>query len=152
MHPNLPSVLSVTGLLFLACCADLASAAEAPNVTWVSPADGDSYASGGTIVGRWTSSDTVVSPSFRICVTDGGHQVSARSSHSHDGDDTNDDSGEDNDGGGDDDSGDGHGSGNGNGENSGGADDGDDSEGGNCGEAVWPTIGQSEDGSHFIHL
>ncbi|KAH9891140.1 hypothetical protein C8Q73DRAFT_792560 [Cubamyces lactineus] len=146
MHPTLPSVLSVTGLLFLACCTDLASAADAPNVTWIAPAAGDSYASGGTIVGRWASEDTVVSPSFRICVTDGGNQVSARSSHGDDGDNNDDDSGEDDDDGGNDDDG------KGKEEESGGADSGDDSEGGSCGEAVWPTIGLSEDGSHFIHL
>ncbi|KAI0327320.1 hypothetical protein GY45DRAFT_1149455 [Cubamyces sp. BRFM 1775] len=145
MHPHLPSVLSVTGLLFIACCADLASAADAPNVTWIAPSDGDSYASGDTIVGRWTSDDTVVSPSFRICVTGGGKSVSARSSHGHDGDDSGDDSGDDGDGGDDDD-------GNDTNEDGGSAGDGDDSESGSCGEAVWPTIGQSEDGSHFIHL
>ncbi|KAI9059572.1 hypothetical protein FKP32DRAFT_1634067 [Trametes sanguinea] len=151
MH-HLPSVLSVTGLLLLSsCCADLVSAgggsgAGSANVTWITPIDGDSYAAGDTIVGRWAAVEAVVSPSFRICMTGGGGaQLSSRrekvyEEHTHD-----DGSGDDDDDGGSEDDGDGSGDDASGGEpDSGGT-------AGNCGQAVWPTIGQS-DGSYFVHL
>ncbi|KAL7285857.1 hypothetical protein ACG7TL_000967 [Trametes sanguinea] len=154
MH-NLPSVLSVTGLLLLSCCADLVSAgggsgsgsgASSTNVTWITPTDGDAYAAGDTIVGRWTADEAVVSPSFRICITSGGGaQLASRrekdlEEHTH-GDASADDDEDDDDGEGD----------GGEQEDASGGDSESGSTAGNCGQAVWPTIGQS-DGSYFVHL
>ncbi|KAI0761666.1 hypothetical protein BD413DRAFT_616876 [Trametes elegans] len=126
MLRSLPSTLSVAGLLCLACWSELASAADT-NVTWISPSDGDSYSSGDTVVGRWSADKAVVSPSFRICVTDDGGQLSSRSEDDGDGVDDGGD-------------GDGHSSSN----SSGGS-------AGSCGGTVWPTIQQS-DGTYFVHL
>ncbi|KAI0666222.1 hypothetical protein C8Q78DRAFT_1109179 [Trametes maxima] len=139
MLSKIPSVLSISGMLSLACCATLASA-EAANVTWISPSDGDNYASGDTLVGRWSSDKAVVSPSFRMCVTDHGSQVSSRGNS---GDDEED--GEDND-----DRGDDHGSAGGGGGSD--NDDDDDNNGdGSCGATMWPTVEHS-DGSYFVHM
>ncbi|KAI0367493.1 hypothetical protein BV20DRAFT_1054773 [Pilatotrama ljubarskyi] len=147
MHHRLPTALSIAGLLCLACVSDLASAGSI-NVTWVSPSDGDAYGSGDTIVGRWSSDKAVVSPSFRICVTDDGSKVSTRSA-----DDPDDDDLDDGDPGGhDDDEADGDDSKSGTDDDSGNDDsDEDDGKGGSCGATVWPTIEQS-DGSYFVHL
>ncbi|KAI0762551.1 hypothetical protein C8Q74DRAFT_161759 [Fomes fomentarius] len=115
MLRNTLSLLSVSsGLLHL---ASLVEASQAPRVTWVSPSDGDSYRSGDTVAGRWKADDTVVSPSFRLCV----HGAQRRSDH-----------------------------GEGSGKDDNDSDEGDDVP---CGEAVWPTIEQSEsDGSYLIQV
>ncbi|KAH9945579.1 hypothetical protein B0H21DRAFT_822915 [Amylocystis lapponica] len=50
----------------------LAKRASAGNVSWISPSAGDVYASGDTIVGRWSADDAMVSPSFSLCVSGAG--------------------------------------------------------------------------------
>ncbi|KAI0358920.1 hypothetical protein OH77DRAFT_1119180 [Trametes cingulata] len=146
MHHKLPTALSVAGLLCLACCSDFVAAGDT-NVTWISPSDGDAYGSGDTIVGRWSSDKPVVSPSFRICVTDDGSQVDARSDDDPDDEDPDDGDpeGDEDDAEGDSDKASGDVGGGSGGSGDGGA------TGGSCGATVWPTIEQS-DGSYFIHL
>ncbi|KAL1952336.1 hypothetical protein VTO73DRAFT_1485 [Trametes versicolor] len=134
MHRAIPS-LSAAGLLCLVCCVTLSSAGDA-NVTWITPSDGDVYGSGDTIVGRWSTDKAVVSPSFRICVTDDGSTVSSRKV-------SEDESGEDDD---DDDDDDDTGTDKGAHDDSGSSGD-----SSSCGAAVWPTIEQS-DGSYFVHM
>lgn len=121
MLRNTLSLLSVSsGLLHL---ASFVEASQAPRVTWVSPSDGDSYRSGDTVAGRWKADDTVVSPSFRLCV----HGAQRRSDHEDGSGKDDDDSGE--------------------------VDKGDEGDDVPCGEAVWPTIEQSEsDGSYLIQV
>ncbi|KAI0651415.1 hypothetical protein C8Q79DRAFT_996867 [Trametes meyenii] len=127
MLSKIPSVLSISGMLCFACYATLTSA-EGTNVTWISPSDGDTYASGDTLVGRWSTDKPVVSPSFRMCVTDHASQVSSRS-----------DSGDDEDDGEDSDS------------RNGGGDDDDNNGGGSCGATMWPTVEHSG-GSYLVHM
>ncbi|KAF9261940.1 hypothetical protein L218DRAFT_1001240 [Marasmius fiardii PR-910] len=52
-------------LCVLAFVVGVVSAEE--NVHWVSPSVGDHFVSGDNIVGKWTSSKTIISPSFRLC-------------------------------------------------------------------------------------
>ncbi|PCH33228.1 hypothetical protein WOLCODRAFT_147329 [Wolfiporia cocos MD-104 SS10] len=61
MRKRIPSF----DLLVLIC---LVARVSASNVTWLSPAAGDVYASGDTIVGQWKAADgSFTSPSFSLC-------------------------------------------------------------------------------------
>jgi hypothetical protein len=40
------------------------------DITWVSPVAGDTFRPGNSITAKWTSSNTVESPSFRLCMSD----------------------------------------------------------------------------------
>lgn len=50
----------------------LASGLQAGSVTWVSPAAGDVYKSGDTIVVQWTADGSFSSPSFSLCTSGSG--------------------------------------------------------------------------------
>ncbi|KAH9850645.1 hypothetical protein C2E23DRAFT_929687 [Lenzites betulinus] len=78
MRSRISGVFSATTLLCLLCSTGPVSAGQT-NVTWISPVDGDAYGSGDTLVGRWSADKAVVSPSFRICMTDDSSGVSSRS-------------------------------------------------------------------------
>ena len=58
---------SLLGLL--PSLVNLASNVRADGVTWISPAAGDVYNSGDTIVGQWTSNSSFSSPSFSLCTS-----------------------------------------------------------------------------------
>lgn len=45
----------------------LAVLAQASAVVWSSPAPGDRFSSGDTIIGKWQTPEKVVSPSFGLC-------------------------------------------------------------------------------------
>lgn len=51
---------------------DLVSRVQAGSVTWISPAAGDVYNSGDTIVGQWTANGSFSSPSFSLCTPGSG--------------------------------------------------------------------------------
>lgn len=51
----------------------LAVLAQASAVVWGSPAPGDRFSSGDTIIGKWQSSEKVVSPSFGLCTAGDNH-------------------------------------------------------------------------------
>ncbi|KAF8261531.1 hypothetical protein EI94DRAFT_1810153 [Lactarius quietus] len=56
----------LTGFL-LVTSRRLAVLAQASAVVWSSPAPGDRFSSGDTIIGKWQTSERVVSPSFGLC-------------------------------------------------------------------------------------
>ncbi|KIJ59842.1 hypothetical protein HYDPIDRAFT_32834 [Hydnomerulius pinastri MD-312] len=60
-------------ILFISLLLSVASPAFSLDVSWTSPVDGDMYASGDTILGQWTSAKEVVSPSFKLCLSDSTH-------------------------------------------------------------------------------
>jgi hypothetical protein len=72
------------GLTLIFLVTTLAKDVRVDNITWTSPADGDTYSPGDTIIGKWRTSKAVVSPSFRLCPSADQH-VSNSSDDSDDG-------------------------------------------------------------------
>ncbi|KAK1231911.1 hypothetical protein PQX77_004961 [Marasmius sp. AFHP31] len=64
-------------LCFLASFFAVASA-EPSQVRWISPSAGDYFGPGDNIVGKWTASKAVVSPSFELCTGAGQSNIRAR--------------------------------------------------------------------------
>ncbi|KAM5534360.1 hypothetical protein V8D89_011953 [Ganoderma adspersum] len=64
-----PWPLFLSGFLYFVW---LGNSVAGANVTWISPLRGDVYGSGDTIVGQWDVENPVRSPSFRLCMVDGG--------------------------------------------------------------------------------
>ncbi|KAI1789196.1 hypothetical protein LXA43DRAFT_1096614 [Ganoderma leucocontextum] len=68
-------------VIFLSGCLSFVSLGKlvaGANVTWISPLRGDAYGSGDTIVGQWDAEKPVRSPSFRLCMVNGGVGVVKR--------------------------------------------------------------------------
>ncbi len=62
-------LLFLSGFLHFVCLGNPVAGA---NVTWISPLRGDVYGSGDTIVGQWDIEQPIRSPSFRLCMVNGG--------------------------------------------------------------------------------
>lgn len=61
-------VTSITGAPSRLLAAVLAQSSESSSVVWSSPAPGDRFGPGDTIIGKWQARpQKVVSPSFRLC-------------------------------------------------------------------------------------
>lgn len=91
---------------------------HSPDVTWITPSEGDTFAAGDTLVAQWKAEKAVVSPSFRLCTALDDSDGRSRSIRREVEDD----------------------------------DDEDESVDGSCGQAVWPTIQHTDDGTYTIHM
>jgi hypothetical protein len=91
-------------------------ASKSFDVVWISPAEGNVYSPGNTIVAKWTASSALVSPGFKLCAVSGSEPksgiLSAGSINRRKDKDREQ--------------------------------DGDES--GKCGVAIWPPVRQAEDG------
>ena len=67
-----PWLFFLSGFLYFVW---LGNSAAGANVTWISPLRGDVYGSGDTIIGQWDVENPVRSPSFRLCMVEGGGVV-----------------------------------------------------------------------------
>jgi hypothetical protein len=61
------------------------------DITWESPSDGDVFGPGDAIIGKWSTDETIDSPSFKLCMSPNASQSQrvARDSGSDGGADSN---------------------------------------------------------------
>lgn len=50
-------------------CQIIVAAVSAEDITWTSPAEGDIFGPGDTIIGKWTTAEEVAGASFRLCMS-----------------------------------------------------------------------------------
>jgi hypothetical protein len=60
-------VTSTFGTRHLATVLAQSSESSSSSIVWSSPAPGDRFEPGDTIIGKWQAQPQVVSPSFRLC-------------------------------------------------------------------------------------